>query len=63
MENGGYYIKIVTSEFILAVIVILSVVVIKYFFKDTYKEFKVWYAENVAVDTDVYEVLGDFNEI
>ena len=63
MENGRYFLKIVIAQFALVVILLASVLIVKYFLKSTYNDFKKWYEKNVAVDTDVYEVLGDFYEI
>ncbi len=62
-EQGGYFIKIIILQCVLTVIILSSVFVIKYFFKGTYKELKSWYTENIAVDTDIYEVLGEIDEI
>ena len=56
-------IRIITVQFICAVIVLITVLTVKYFFKDTYSDFKRWYAKNIENDTDISEVLGDINEI
>ena len=51
-------IKLLIVQGIIAVIIIASVLILKFAFKDTYNEFKSWYSDNVFTDTDVYEVIG-----
>ena len=36
-----------------------SVLILKYFFKGDYENFKNWYKSNVLSDTDIEEVLGE----
>lgn len=62
-EQSGYFIKIIILQCIFTVIILSSVLVVKYFFKSTYTEFKEWYTDNIAVDTDIYEVLGEVDEV
>lgn len=62
-EQSGYFFKIIITECVLTIIILLSVTLIKYFFKDTYKEIEIWYNQNVAVDTEIKEVLGEDYEI
>lgn len=62
-EQGGYFFKIIITECVLAMIILLSAIVIKCFFKGTYEEIKTWYNQNVAVDTEIKEVLGEDYEI
>lgn len=65
MEKGktDAFVKIIILQCVLAVLIIATVLMTKYFFKGTYRELKNWYQENIAVDTDIYEVLGDSNEV
>ena len=56
-ERRSRFIEILTTQIIAMVIIFISVLVIKYFFKSTYKEFKVWYRENICANTDIQEVL------
>lgn len=49
--------KIIIAQSICVLIIILSILTTKYFFKSTYKKFVNWYNENVTVTTDVNEVL------
>jgi hypothetical protein len=46
-------------------IILLSVLVTKFFFKDTYSELLKWYNTNIQNETDITEVLkdGGANEI
>lgn len=60
---NGYFFKIIVTECVLAIIILISVTVIKYFFKGTYTEIKTWYDQSVAVDTEIKEVLGEDYEI
>lgn len=65
MEKGktDAFVKIIILQCVLAVLIIATVLMTKYFFRGTYKELKHWYQENVAVDTDIYEVLGEADEV
>ncbi len=58
MKFWNNYIKLLITQGIIALIIILGVVVIKFGFKDVYKEFQDWYKDNVLVDTDINEVIG-----
>ena len=57
MKFWDNYLKLIIIQGVIAIIVILSVVVLKFGFKNTYNNFKNWYKENVLSDTDVYEVV------
>jgi hypothetical protein len=39
------------------VIILISVLIIKYFFKSTYEDLKAWYKEDICANTDIQEVL------
>lgn len=49
--------QIIIVQAICVALIILTVVVIKYFFKDTYADIKEWYSKNICVETSVSEVL------
>ena len=51
--------KLIIAQTVCVLIIISSVLVIKYFFKGTYKQLTKWYIDNVCVDTDINEVLED----
>lgn len=62
MANGentksGYYINIIITQAICVAVILLSVFVLKYFFKAEYKEVKNWYNTEIATNTDINEVL------
>ncbi|MBQ3547295.1 MAG: hypothetical protein IJA44_02330 [Clostridia bacterium] len=57
MKFWDNYIKLLIIEGIVALIVLLSVLVLKYGFNKAYTDFKNWYKDNVLSDTDVYEVI------
>ncbi len=51
--------KLVIAQSVCVLVIILSIVTIKYFFKGTYKKLLNWYTENICVTTDINEVLSD----
>ena len=51
--------RLIIAQTVCVLIIISSVLVIKYFFKGTYKHLAKWYTQNVCVDTDINEVLED----
>lgn len=57
MKFWDNYLKLIIIEGIIAVIIIISALILKFGFKSNYKDFKAWYYENVMTDTDVYEVV------
>lgn len=57
MKFWDNYVKLLITEGIIAVIIISSVLILKFGFKGKYNDFKNWYKENVLTDTDVYEVV------
>ena len=57
MKFWDNYIKLLIIEGIVALIVLLSVLVLKYGFNKAYTDFENWYKDNVLSDTDVYEVI------
>ncbi len=59
------YFKIIITECICVAIILLSVLVTKYFFKSTYLQLKSLYTDNICNHTNVDEVLkgGDLSEI
>lgn len=62
-DKTDVYVKIIILQCIFVFVVIASVFIVKYFFKGTFNNLKQWYTDNVAVDTDIYEVLGEIDEI
>ena len=51
--------QLIIAQSICVAIILCSIILCKYLFKDTYGQLKDWYIENVMVDTDVNEVLSD----
>ncbi len=49
---------IVITQIIFVTVILIGVLVIKYFFKDTYNRVKVFYENQICADTDVGEVLS-----
>lgn len=52
------YINIIIAEGICVLVILLSVLVLKYFFKAEYKDFKKWYNTEITTDTRIEEVIG-----
>lgn len=60
------WIGIVITQSVFIAIILVSLVLMKYFWKDTFNSVKNWYEINICNDTDVNEVLtigGDNDEI
>ena len=49
--------EILITQKIAMVIILISVLIIKYFFKSTYEDLKAWYKEDICANTDIQEVL------
>lgn len=57
-EKGkSVFFSVALIESILAVLLILGVLGIKFFFKEQYIEIKKWYAENLTVDINISEII------
>lgn len=50
---------IIITQSICVVLILLTVLVVKYFFKGTYNQVKEWYSQNICVDTDIEQVISD----
>ena len=59
--KSGSFFGIIITETVVTVIILLSALTVKYFFKGTYSSLEAWYTENICAETDVNEVLD--NEI
>ena len=57
MKFWDNFVKLLIAQGIIVIIIILSVLALKFGFKDNYNDFKNWYRENVLTDTDVNEVI------
>ena len=58
-KKSSKWIHITITQLICVVIILLSVLITKFFFKSTYAELKAWYNTNIMNDTDINEVLKD----
>ena len=58
--KGGFF-GIIITQMTVTLIILLSVITVKYFFKSTYPSLKEWYSVNICAETDINEVLE--NEI
>lgn len=52
------YINIIITQAICVIMILFSVLTVKYFFKGEYKFFKEWYLEEITSDTRIEEVIG-----
>ena len=59
MNKADNLTKLIITQAICVLIIILSVITVKYFFGGTYKKILSWYKENICVTTDINEVLSD----
>ena len=50
---------IIITQMTVTLIILLSVLAVKYFFKGTYRSLKEWYTVNICAETDINEVLDD----
>ena len=57
--KGGGFFGIIITEAVVTLIIILSVLAVKYFFKGTYQSLKEWYTASICAETDLNEVLDD----
>lgn len=55
-KSGGFF-GIIITEAVVAAVILLSVLTVKYFFKGTYASLKGWYSVNICAETDVNEVI------
>jgi hypothetical protein len=64
-EKSSKWIHITVTQLVCVAIILLSVLVTKFFFKDTYSALQKWYNTNIRNETDITEVLkdGGANEI
>lgn len=56
-KRPNMYINIVITQFICVVLVLISILVLKYYNKTAYKKVKAWYTEEITATTSVSEVL------
>lgn len=61
MTFKEWYYKVIIAEMICITAILLSVFIIKYFFKSEFWEVKNFYYKYVTADTDVNEVLKNEN--
>lgn len=57
MKLWDLYLKAVIVEGVAVLIIILSVLTVKYCFKSTYAKLNDWYNQSILTDTDISEVI------
>ncbi len=55
--SPGKAFGIIIAEAAVAAVILLSVITVKYFFKDCYAGLREWYHVNICAETDVDEVI------
>ena len=56
-ENQGAYLNVMITEALCMLMVLLSVITVKYLFKSEFKTLQKWYVEEFCNDTLVEEVI------
>ena len=56
-ENQGLYLNIIITQGLCMLVVLLSVITIKYLFKSEFKVLQKWYIEELCNDTLIEEVI------
>ena len=56
-ENQGFYLNVIITQALCMLVVLLSVITIKYLFKSEFKTLQKWYAEEFCNDTLIEEVI------
>ncbi len=56
--KDNMYINVIITQAICVIVILLSVLTVKYLFKGEYKVFKEWYLEEITADTRIEEVIG-----
>lgn len=54
---NGYF-AIVITQCVCVIIILLTVICVKFFFKGTYNQLKSFYDSQICIDTDIDEVLS-----
>lgn len=68
-KKRDMYLNIIIVQSLCVVVILASVLTVKYFFRGTYSKVKEWYSSNICVDTDINQVLetdgskGDISEV
>lgn len=60
--HSGFWFKMIVTEALFCIIVLLAVVTTKFFFKSTFNSLKKWYKNSLVPTTTVSEVLEEENE-
>lgn len=59
----GQLANIIITEAICVAVILLTVLITKYFFKSTYTKLEKIYEQQICADTDINEVIGEKDEI
>ena len=56
------FVDIIITQAICVIIILLALIVIKYFFKDTFAKIENWYNKYICADTEISEILSPDGE-
>lgn len=59
IKAKNMYISICITQAVCVAVILIAVLVIKYFFSDSYEKLEKWYSENIMEET---EITADFDE-
>lgn len=68
-KKRDMYLNIIIVQSLCVVVILASVLTVKYFFVGTYNKVKEWYSSNICIDTDINQVLetdkgeGEISEV
>ncbi len=62
-EKSSQLANIIITQAICVGLILMIILVTKYFFGTAFEEFSKFYSEQLCNDTDIYEVIGEKNEI
>lgn len=58
-KEKDVFFSVAVTQSVLAVILIVCILIIKFFFKGQYKDIKKWYSDNMTVDTNISEIVKE----
>ena len=61
--RNSQFANIIIVQAVFTMLILISVVVTKYFFEDTYSGLKLFYEQQICSQTDINEVIGETDEI
>lgn len=63
IKPKSQFTNIIIVQAVFIAIILITVIITKYFFADIYSDFKKFYTEQICSETDINEVIGVTDEI